>query len=244
MGKKGKAYDLLHEDDDLIVINKSPQVLSLPDRFSPEKPNLYHLLSERFQKIYLVHRLDKETSGIMVFAKTEAAHKSLSLQFENREVQKFYLALCEGVFLGKEGRIDKAIAPHPSIAGKMICSSKGKSALSTFKVLETFKSFSWLEVQIHTGRTHQIRVHLQSIHHPLAVDALYNRRKALMLSEFKRKSYNKPKDQIESPLMARSSLHAHKLSLIHPSSQTLFNMEAPLPKDLKATLNQLRKWGK
>lgn len=243
MGKHNKAYDLLYEDDHLLLINKAAPLLSIPDRFTPEKPNLYHLLNEQYGKVFIVHRLDKDTSGIICFAKTEEAHKNLSRQFEERTTEKTYLALCEGVPLQSEDKIELGIAPHPGISGKMITSNKGKAALSTYKVLETFKAFSLIEVQIHTGRTHQIRVHLQAIGHPLAVDPLYNKREALFLSEFKRKSFHLGREKEERPLLTRTSLHAWKLSILHPVTEEKISMEAPLPKDLKASLNQLRKWG-
>jgi len=242
MGKKKKAYKLLFEDEHLILLNKAPKVLSIPDRFTPEKPNLFQMLNERYGKVFVVHRLDRETSGVMCFAKTEEAHKHLSQQFEKRTVQKTYLALCEGVFLNKEGEVDLGIAPHPSISGKMITSNKGKSALTTYKVREEFKAFTLVEARIHTGRTHQIRVHLQALGHPLAVDALYNKRKALYLSEFKRKHVPPGRDKVEKPLLSRHSLHAWRLELLHPSGEEALEFEAPLPKDFKASLNQLRKW--
>jgi 23S rRNA pseudouridine1911/1915/1917 synthase len=244
MGKQTTSYDILLEDDQLLFLNKAAHVLSIPDRFKPENPNLYHMLTKRYGKIFVVHRLDKETSGVMCFAKTEEAHKSLSRQFEQRTTEKVYLALCEGVPLQKEDSIDLGIAPHPSISGKMIVSNKGKTAQTTYKVLEEFKAFALLQAQIHTGRTHQVRVHLHAIGHPLAVDSLYNHRSALFLSEFKRKAFHLAKNKEERPLLARNSLHAWKLSVLHPGRQQPIQVEAPLPKDLRAALNQLRKWGK
>ena len=242
MGNRKNTYELLFEDDHILIVSKAAHLLSIPDRFKPEKPNLYHMLNEVYGKVYIVHRLDKETSGILCFAKTEEAHRSLSMQFENRSTTKTYLALCEGTPIQAEGSIELALAPHPTIAGKMITTNKGKSALTTYKVIENFKAFSLIETHIHTGRTHQIRVHFQAIGHPLAVDPVYNKRTALFLSEFKRKRFNMGKEKEERPLMARSSLHAWKLSIQHPHTKEEISTEAPLPKDFRATLNQLRKW--
>ncbi len=245
MGKPKQTFDVLFEDDHLVLVNKPPLLLTIPDRFTPEKPNLYHLLQEHYGKIFIVHRLDRETSGILCFAKTEEAHKDLSRQFEQRTVEKIYLALCEGVFLEQEGRIDLGIAPHPTVSGKMITSNKGKSALTTYKVLDTFRTFTLVEAEIHTGRTHQIRVHLKSIGHPLAVDPIYNpQRQALYLSEFKRKKFNLSKDEEERPLLARTSLHAHQLTFDHPHTRERTSQMAPLPKDMAASLKQLEKWGR
>jgi 23S rRNA pseudouridine955/2504/2580 synthase/23S rRNA pseudouridine1911/1915/1917 synthase len=180
----------------------------------------------------------------MCFAKTEEAHKFLSQQFEQRVTEKTYLALCDGVPLKKEDTIDIGIAPHPTISGKMMVSNKGKAAQTSYKVLEEFKAFSLIEAQIHTGRTHQIRVHLHAIGHPLAVDPLYNQRSALFLSEFKRKTFHLAKNKEERPLLARNSLHAWKLRVVHPATAEPLQIEAPLHKDFRAALNQLRKWGK
>lgn len=242
MGKHNKPYDILWEDDQLLLLNKSAGVLSIPDRFSPEKPNLYQLLNDQYGKVFIVHRLDKDTSGLICFAKTEEAHKLLSRQFEQRTTEKIYLALCDGIPLKKEGDIELGIAPHPTINGKMITSNKGKAAHSAYQVIEGFKSFSLLQVQIYSGRTHQVRVHLQAIGHPLAVDPVYNQREGLFLSEFKRKAYHIGREKEERPLLARTSLHAWKLSLQHPKTEEILQFEAPLPKDIRASLNQLRKW--
>ncbi len=245
MKKSKNTFDILYEDDQLVLVNKPPLLLSIPDRFTPEKPNLYHLLQQQFGNIYIVHRLDRETSGLLCFAKTEAAHKSLSQQFEKRTVEKVYWVLCEGVFSSGEGRIDLGIAPHPTKNGEMVTSEKGKSALTTYRVLETFRSFSLVEAQIHTGRTHQIRVHFKAIGHPLAVDPIYNpNREALYLSAFKRKKFNLGKNKEERPLLSRTSLHAFRLSFDHPQNQKRLTLEAPLPKDLHASLKQLEKWGR
>ncbi len=236
-------YTTIYEDDAIIVVNKPAGLLSIPDRYDANKPNLYHLLLADNNEIRIVHRLDRETSGAICFAKTEAAHRTLSLQFEKRSTQKLYLALVDGHPSPPEGTIDRAIAKHFSKPGRMIVANRGKEALTTYKVVDTFKRFSLLEVNIHTGRTHQIRVHLQSIGHPLAIDPLYGKREAFFLSEIKRKSFNIGKGQEERPLMNRTSLHASQLTFTHPDSGERQTFEAPLPKDFQAVLKQLGKWG-
>ena len=111
--------DIIFEDDHIIVANKPAQLLTIPDRFDASKPSLYADLNERFGKVFIVHRLDRETSGIIVFAKNEEAHRNLSLQFEKHETQKVYLALLDGVMHQEEGEIDRPIAEHSAIPGKM-----------------------------------------------------------------------------------------------------------------------------
>lgn len=237
--------ELIYEDEALLVVNKPPDLLTIPDRFDSTKPNLYHLLSMQYEeKIYVVHRIDRETSGVICFAKTEEAHKNLSQQFEGRVVEKIYLALVDGKPTPPEGTIDKPIGQHPTQAGKMTVSRDGKTALTDYKTVEVFKAFALMEANIKTGRTHQIRVHFKFIGHPLAIDPLYGRREAFFLSEIKNRNYQLGKDQEENPLMSRATLHAARLELNHPSTGARMSFAAAPPKDFQAVLNQLRKWGK
>ncbi len=235
------AYELLHEDEELIIVNKTSGLLSIPDRFDATRPNLLAQLKERFGEVYVVHRLDRETSGVLCFAKNEAAHKHLSQQFEERSVEKIYYALVEGR-LSEEGEINKAIAPHPYIKGKMITQKRGKASLTLYKSLEYFRNHTLAEANIKTGRMHQIRVHFADINHPLAIDSVYGRKSAFLLSEIKRKRYKLGREQEERPLMSRTSLHAHRLQLTHPSTGERLQFEASLHKDFNAVLKQLRKW--
>ncbi len=234
--------DILYQDDDLIFIDKPAGLLTIPDRFAPEKINLKDLLKQKFGEIFTVHRLDKDTSGVICFAKTEEAHRSLSLQFEKRSTRKQYLAIVEGRIHKESDRIDQPIAKHLSKPGKMVVSKKGKAAITEYQLLESFKHFSLVQANILTGRTHQIRVHFAFIGHPLAIDPLYGKREAFFLSEIKGRRYNLGKDQEERPLVSRLSLHAHSLTLQHPTTGEEMTIQAEVPKDLRAMINQLRKW--
>ena len=238
------TYEVIFEDDDLLVVNKPPFLLTIPDRYAPEKPNLFASLNQRFGKVFTVHRLDKETSGILVFAKNEEAHRHLSQQFEGRTVDKIYFTLVEGTVHEEEGVIDKPIGPHPTHPDKMIVTAHGKPSVTHYKVIERFKKYTLVEANIKTGRTHQIRVHFQALGYPLAVDALYGRKGVFKLSDVKLGKYKLGKNQEEHPLMSRSSLHAGKLTFAHPVSGEMLVFEAPLPKDFGAVVQQLRKWGK
>jgi RluA family pseudouridine synthase len=234
---KVKAPEILFEDDVVVVIDKPAGLLSIPDRFGVEIPNAEAILRKKYGEIYVVHRLDKDTSGVMVFAKSEGAHKNLSLAFENRQITKKYLALVDGVPLPSEGEIEAPIGEDPSKAGKMKVDTKtGKDSSTSFKIVERFRKYSLLELNPKTGRQHQIRVHCAYIGHPLVVDILYGKRKELKLSEFKR-GY---KGSSEKPILGRLALHAKSLTFNHPTSGQELTFEAELPKDIKATLNQMR----
>ncbi len=236
------APDLLYEDEHLLVVNKPAGLLTIPDR-SGNKNSLLGLLERRFGKVFVVHRLDRETSGVICFALTEAAHRHLSMQFERHTADKFYLALLDGVLHHDEGEIDKPIGEHPAIPGKMTISNSGKPSLTFYRAVERFRRFTLAEALIKTGRTHQIRVHFQSIGYPLAIDSLYGRRSAFYLSEIKGKSYKSGKySEEERPIMDRTSLHSTRLRVDHPVSGERLEVKADLPKDFAALLNQLRKW--
>lgn len=239
---KQLSYTILYEDSDLLLVNKPAGLLTIPDRYSNNKPSLIKLLTQKYGEVLVVHRLDRDTSGVICFARNKTAHQQLSLQFEQREVQKFYHALVEGQPIQEAGTIEKPIASSPNKPGKMVVHKNGKPALSTYKVLEKFRGYSWLEVQIHTGRTHQIRVHLQSIGYPLVVDETYGNRSGLYLSAIKQRKFRLGKDQEERPILHRVPLHASRLVITQPSTQSRLETVAPFPKDLKAILNQLRKW--
>lgn len=237
-----RPFEVIYEDNHILVVNKHPGVLSIPDRYHPEKTNLLSELRSEYREVFVLHRLDKDTSGILVFARNEEAHKDLSLQFEERTVRKYYFAIVDGQLQQDHGVIVKPIAPSPYHRDQMMITASGKASKTSFQVIDRFKAFTSLEVEIHTGRTHQIRVHFQSIGHPLAVDSTYGKRDQLLLSEFKKKNFSIGKNKEERPLISRSTLHAHKIQFNHPATGKLMAFEAPLPKDLRATVNQLQKW--
>lgn len=237
--------DILYHDDHLIVVNKPADLLSVPDRYDADLPNLTHLLGREFgDPVLAVHRLDKPTSGVMVYARTVEAHRELNRQFQEREVDKVYHAIVEGQPpLEQEIEVDEPIARHPAQAGKMMVSNRGKYALSIFKTMEHLgQQFSLVAAQIFTGRTHQIRVHLAYAGFPLLVDPFYGKREAFLLSEVKRR-YNLGREKTERPLLQRAPLHASRLAFDHPHSGERLTFTADLPKDMRAVLNQLRKLG-
>jgi 23S rRNA pseudouridine1911/1915/1917 synthase len=230
---------IILENDDFIALNKPAGLLSIPDREGKEI-SLKKLLTDKFGKIYTVHRLDKDTSGLILFAKNEEAHRHLSLQFEERQTEKLYLGLVIGSPTPTSGTIDSPIAEHPVKKGTMVINRKGKEALTDYEVLEDFKIYSWMQFRIHTGRTHQIRVHLKDLGHPIVCDEVYGDGQPVLLSSFKNKFKLSKNEEQERPLLARLALHAWKLKFTDRAGDTL-NLEAPIPKDLRATLQQLEK---
>jgi 23S rRNA pseudouridine1911/1915/1917 synthase len=231
---------VLFEDASCIVLDKPAPLLTIPDRYNHAENNLAALLREKFTDIFVVHRLDRETSGVILFAKNAEAHKKLCAAFEDRLVRKKYLAIVNGTPKETKGIIELALAEHPAKKGGMIVSKKGKESVTEFAVLESLGNFSLVEASPLTGRTHQIRVHLHAIGHPLAVDPVYGTRKEFFLSEIKQK-FKYTKDTEEKPLVSRCTLHSSSLTFPHPVSGEMITIESPLPKDLNALLAQLRK---
>lgn len=230
--------DIILEHEDFIAVNKPSGLLSIPDRMGKDV-SLKDILIERYGQILTVHRLDKDTSGLIVFARNEATHKALSVAFEGREVEKYYLGMVYGQPMNSEGSIEAAIAEHPGKNGRMITHVKGKASHTDYKVLESFRQFSWLQFQIHTGRTHQIRVHMQHIGHSIVCDELYGNPAPILLSSLKKKFKLSKHAEEERPIMNRLALHAHQIRFTLNGES--FDLTAEPPKDLRAFLQQLRK---
>jgi 23S rRNA pseudouridine955/2504/2580 synthase/23S rRNA pseudouridine1911/1915/1917 synthase len=246
-GHRMKLTDIIiAETEDWLALNKPSGLLSIPDREGKDI-SLKKLLIEKFGNIYTVHRLDRGTSGLIIFAKTEEAHKHLSQQFaregsfgEERQTEKIYQGLVLGSLSEKRGSIDAPIAEHPVKKGLMTVYRKGKESLTDYEVLEDFKIFSWIQFRIHTGRTHQIRVHAKHIGHPIVCDDLYGDGKPVLLSSLKHKFKLSKNELEERPILNRLALHALSLKFENTNGE-MIKLEAPLPKDLKALLQQLRK---
>jgi 23S rRNA pseudouridine1911/1915/1917 synthase len=231
---------VLLETDDFIALDKPAGLLSIPDREGKDA-SLKSLLKDRFTNIFTVHRLDRETSGVIIFAKNETAHKYLSKTFEDRTVGKIYQGIVQGIPSEQKGTIDLPIMEHPTKPGVMVINRRGKAALTDYEVIETIGPYSFLQFRIHTGRTHQIRIHMHSIGHPIACDSLYGDGQPIFLSGLKRNFKLSRSEETERPLLARLALHSHVLKFTDNLGVT-HSIEAPLPKDLRALLNQLHKW--
>lgn len=217
-------------------------MLSIPDREGKE-PSLKDLLQQSYAEIYTVHRLDRETSGLIIFAKNAKAHKHFNQQFLERKTVKIYLGLVIGSLHNTEGSIDAPIAENMAKRGSMLIHKRGKNALTDYTVLKDFKRYSWVQFQIHTGRTHQIRVHAKHLGNPLVGDTLYGDGKPVLLSSLKNKFKLGKNVLEENPLLNRLALHANTVAIADKDGNTL-KLEAPLPKDLRVTLLQLGKFSK
>jgi len=233
-------FEILLENDTFIAINKPAGMLSIPDREGKE-PSLKAALREKYGNIFTVHRLDRDTSGVIIFAKDEATHKFLSEAFEHRDVEKLYQGLVQGSLAQPSGSIDFPIMEHPAKAGTMVVNRNGKASLTDYEVLEDLGLYSLVQFRIHTGRTHQIRVHMQALGHPIVCDELYGDARPVLLSSFKR-NFKLSKDQEqERPILSRLALHSQLLHFQDAAGE-YHTIEAPLPKDMRALMQQLKKW--
>jgi RluA family pseudouridine synthase len=240
---------ILFEDADLVAVEKPAGLATIPGRDEPA--SVFHTLAAQLNlaatgttdpRLRLAHRLDKDTSGVLLFAKNLPAQRFLSEQFQNNTIKKEYLAIVVGRPGADEGSIDAPLAPHPNASRRMTVFKHGRRAVTDWKVEGRFREFALLRCFPRTGKTHQIRVHLAHIGLPLAIDPLYNpaRTETLMLSQFKR-AYRPTRGEDERPLIARLTLHAEKLSFKHPNG-TGMTIESPPPKDFRAAVAQLIKF--
>jgi 23S rRNA pseudouridine1911/1915/1917 synthase len=221
--------DILYEDADVVVVNKAAGVV-VHAGAGHSRGTLVNALLHHFGTLSkvngdlrpgIVHRLDRETSGVVVVARTDRAHQSLARQFHEREVEKHYLTLVHGRMKQREGRITSPIARDPLRRTRMTAKlASGRTALTEYRALEEFERMSYLAVRLGTGRTHQIRVHLASLHHPVVGDRLYG---------------------APPSTLGRFFLHAHRLSFRSPATQEWIRVESPLPADLSAYLEGVRK---
>ncbi|MBI4864346.1 MAG: RluA family pseudouridine synthase [Candidatus Riflebacteria bacterium] len=244
IGPKPYPVVVLLEDDRILAVDK-PSGLSMFPGLGFEQITLFeavwHRLKGTGDRPRIVNRIDKGTSGVVLFARDAAAQAHLAGQFQRREVLKVYRALVTGRIQGDEGEIDLPLAPHPGRPEMMIVDHKqGKEARTRWRVSARFGHATELWLTPLTGRTHQIRVHLGAIGHPLVVDPVYGSAAPLLLSSLKR-NYRHKEDP-ERPLLARTPLHAARLDFRHPVDDRSLSVEAPLPKDLAVCLKQLARW--
>jgi 23S rRNA pseudouridine1911/1915/1917 synthase len=233
---------VLHADADLLVVEKPAGALSVHGR--GEHPLLAELLiaaklAPEDEPFRIVHRLDLEASGVMVYARTLEAQRSLTAQFEARTVEKTYVALVRGYVMA-EGEIDRPLRNDDDGTRARVDIKRGREAVTRYSIIERVTGHTVLECRPLTGRLHQIRAHLASIGHPLAVDPLYGGAERIMLSTYK-PGYKPSTRHEERPLIARLTLHAARIAFDHPAGTGRVTYESPVPKDLKATITQLRR---
>ncbi len=228
--------DIVFEDDDLLVLNKPPGLVVHPGAGN-WSGTLLNALLYRFPELQfipragIVHRLDKQTSGLMVVARTLQAHKSLVDALQLREVSREYIALVEGKLIAG-GCVEEPIGRHPVERKRMAVRENGKPAVTHYRINRRYQSHTLLDVKLETGRTHQIRVHMAHIHHSIVGDPVYGNRRRV------------PKGMKDADLLAlrgfrRQALHAKRLGLVHPGSGETVSWEAPLPDDFTELLGML-----
>lgn len=216
--------DIVYEDFDLLILNKQPNIVVHPTK-SHQENTLSNGISYYFQKngikkkIRFVNRLDMDTTGILIVAKNPFAHQQMALQFEANEVEKKYLAIVSGVVKDNEAYINFPIGREEDKSIRKMVRENGQDALTRYSVVERYKDASLLDVQIFTGRSHQIRVHLEHIGHPIIGDTLYNE---------------------ESTHINRQALHSHYLKVKHPRTGESIEFIAPIPKDMEILKNHLK----
>ena len=234
--------DIIYEDSSIIVIDKPSGMVVHPAYGNPSgtlvNALLYHCKDltgiNGILRPGIVHRLDKDTSGVIVVAKDDEAYHQLTKQFKDRTVEKAYLAIAYGKFGEEEGLIDSAIGRHPSERKRMSTrTKKGRAAITRWKVRERLDGFTFLEIFPQTGRTHQIRVHLSSMGHALLGDPVYGRKGRLgSIHDLVLKGCLKKMD--------RQALHAHRLGFNHPRTGARVQFVSPIPQDMKEVLEWLR----
>jgi 23S rRNA pseudouridine1911/1915/1917 synthase len=238
--------DIVFEDDYLIIVNKPAGMVAHP-AYSNYTGTLVNALLHYTKKLSglneqgrpgIVHRIDKDTSGLLVVAKDDWTHAKLAEQFSKHNIEREYWAVCWGLFKEKEGIIEKNITRNKSDRKKFSVSEKeGKTAVTFYKVLEEFEFATLLKLNLKTGRTHQIRVHLSSLNHPVFGDTTYGGNKIVYGS-----SLPKMKQRIDNLLqiMPRQALHAKTLGFIHPHSKQFVKFDSGLAEDFKELLTKLR----
>lgn len=222
--------DIIYEDSDVIVINKPQDMVvhPAPGNYTGTLVNglLYHCKDlsgiNGVIRPGIVHRIDKDTSGVLVVAKNDKSHNSLAMQLKDHSMKRTYYAIVEGIVKEEEGTVRTNIGRHPVERIKMAVVKDGKEAITNYKVLERFKSNTLVECRLETGRTHQIRVHMAHLHHPLIGDQVYG--------------YKKQKFKLQG-----QALHAKNLGFIHPTTGEYMEFDSQLPEYFQDILDKLRK---
>jgi len=239
--------DIIHEDSDIIILNKQADMIVHPARGNTHGTlvNALAFYSDELSsglgefRPGIVHRLDRNTTGIMVVTKNDSAQWKIAKQFENRQIKKSYMAIVHGSPELTNDRINAPLGINPKVREKYaIRPEHGKEAITFYEVIESFRGFSLLKLRPKTGRTHQIRVHLAYIKHPIVADDMYGGK--LVYPWQLQDADQAPQD----PVITRCALHASTLEFRHPTTSEVMKFETPLPEDMQKLLDMLRKYRK
>ena len=244
-----QVVKIVYEDEDLLVVNKPSGLRVIPDRWNKNIPNLRDLLNDFLNKkkeikkqiVWVVHRIDSDTSGLVLFALNAQMHQQLNKAFQNRSIKKSYHTIVKGSPNQTIGKIEFSLQSDKQKKGKIQIHPKGKPAVTEYRLMEKFRDYSLLEVYPLTGRTHQIRVHLQAMGLPLAVDPIYGNSSELGISHLKCGVTKKILED-KTAIISRLTLHAYELEFNHPIRKKNLHLVAEYPKDFQALLKALRKW--
>lgn len=221
--------DIVYEDEDIVVVNKAKGMVVHPGAGNPDNTLVNAILSRCKGSLSgiggelrpgIVHRLDKDTSGLIIIAKNDITHQNLSDQISSRKIKKTYLALVKGIIEENEGTVNMPIGRSTKFRTKMEVTKNGKDAITHFRVIRRYEDYTYLEINIETGRTHQIRVHLSKIGHPIVGDNVYSNGK-------------------NSLGIDGQMLHAYRLEFTHPTTGKIMKLEAPIPKYFENALSKI-----
>ena len=233
-------FEIVFENDDFLAINKPSGMLVLPDRHDNSLSSVKGILEAAYGKIFVIHRIDRDTSGLVLFAKNAETHKYLSDLFQNRQIEKRYWGLVNGQLREESGSVMEPLSEHPVKKGTMIIHSKGKASHTDYKVLQSYPKYSLVEYHLHTGRTHQIRVHSKFVGNAIVCDPIYGDGKPVLISSLKKK-FNLSKNELEErPILGRLGLHAYSLKF-EDQHGIKHLLKADIFKDMRALLQQLEK---
>jgi len=239
--KKNNSVHIIYQNEDIAAFYKPYGLLTSPDRWNRQLPNLMDIVHKEFSSQWFnAHRLDADTSGIILCAKNKDSLMKICRQFEEKTIEKEYVAIVNGCPPQNNGRIDLKIIKHEHTGKVSVSSKEGSESSTVYSVVTIWENYSLVIAKPLTGRLHQIRAHFSAAGFPVVCDSIYGKVQRIYLSSLKR-NYKRTTKK-ESPLIERLALHAYSLSFINPSDGQIIKITAPLPSDMQLTIKYLNKF--